>query len=122
MAPSYELYAEETYRRICREQLGREYRIVGEWLGKTGTIDVIGSDGRGRVAAARCAYSRAMVYEDYENLLAFMKRRSSPAAISGSIAKKDLTKDWRRPKGRAASGCLAYRKTKDGNLWEKVCL
>lgn len=80
VAPSYELYAEETYRRICREQLGREYRIVGEWLGKTGTIDVIGSDGRGRVAAARCAYSRAMVYEDYENLLAFMKK----AKLSGS--------------------------------------
>lgn len=74
VAPSYDLYAEEAYRRICRERMGREYRIVGEWLGKAGAIDIVGSDGRGTVAAACCMYSRAMRYEDYENLLASMKK------------------------------------------------
>ena len=74
VAPSYDLYVEEAYRKICREQMGREYRVVGEWLGKTGTIDIVASDGQGRIGVAACAYARVMKYEDYEWLLFSMKK------------------------------------------------
>lgn len=74
VAPSYDLYVEEAYRRICRERMNREYRVVGEWLGKAGIIDIVASDGRGTVGVAGCAYSRAMKYEDYEWLLFSMKK------------------------------------------------
>ena len=74
IAPSFDLYVEETYRKICREQLNREYRVVGEWLGKTGNIDVVASDGQGHVGTAACVYSKAMKYEDYEWLLFSMKK------------------------------------------------
>lgn len=74
VAPSYDLYTEEAYRKICREQMSREYRVVGEWLGKTGTIDIVASDGQGRIGTAACAYARTMKYEDYEWLLFSMKK------------------------------------------------
>lgn len=74
VAPSYDLYVEEAYRKICREQMGREYRVVGEWLGKTGTIDIVASDGQGRIGVAACAYARVMKYEDYEWLMFSMKK------------------------------------------------
>lgn len=74
IAPSFDLYVEETYRKICREQLNREYRVVGEWLGKTGNIDVVASDGQGHVGTAACVYSKVMKYEDYEWLLFSMKK------------------------------------------------
>ncbi len=72
--PSFELYVEEAYRRICREQMNREYRVVGEWLGKKGNIDIVATDGRGAVGVAACVYTREMKYEDYEWLLFSMKR------------------------------------------------
>ena len=74
IAPSYDLYVEEAYRKICREQLNREYRVVGEWLGKTGSIDIVASDGQGKIGTAVCIYSKPMKYEDYEWLLFSLKK------------------------------------------------
>lgn len=74
VAESYDLYVEEAYRRICREYMGREYRAVGEWLGKTGAIDIVASDGQGTVGVGACVWSRIMEYRDYEWLLFSMKK------------------------------------------------
>lgn len=74
VADSYDLYVEEAYRRICREYMGREYRAVGEWLGKTGSIDIVASDGQGTVGVGTCVWSRTMEYRDYEWLLFSMKK------------------------------------------------
>ncbi|MCM1056511.1 MAG: ATP-binding protein [Firmicutes bacterium] len=74
VAESYDLYVEEAYRRICREHMGREYRVVGEWLGKTGAVDIVASDGQGAVGVGACVWSRKMEYSDYEWLLFSMKK------------------------------------------------
>ncbi|MCM1191236.1 MAG: ATP-binding protein [Acetatifactor muris] len=74
VAESYDLYVEEAYRRICREHMGREYRAVGEWLGKTGAVDIVASDGQGTVGVGACVWSRRMEYRDYEWLLFSMKK------------------------------------------------
>lgn len=72
--PSFLLYAEEAYRKICREQIGRSCHNTGEWHGKSGTIDVVAADPNGRLTAAACSYARQMTYEDYERLLFSMKK------------------------------------------------
>lgn len=74
IAASFDLYTEEAYRRICREHMGRDYASVGEWLGKTGTIDIVASDGQGGTGVGACVWSRPMEYRDYEWLLFSMKK------------------------------------------------
>lgn len=71
---SFDLFAEEAYRLICREQLCREYRVAGEWLGKTGILDIVASDEQGNVGVAGCSFSREMEYRDYEWILFSMKK------------------------------------------------
>lgn len=80
IAGSYDLYVEEAYRRICREHMNREYRTAGEWLGKTGSIDIVASDGQGAVGVGACVWSRVMEYRDLEWLLFSMKK----ARIAGA--------------------------------------
>ncbi len=74
VAESYDLYMEEPYRRICREHMGQDYPTVGEWLGKTGMIDMVASDGQGNMGVGACLWSRPMEYRDFEWLLFSMKR------------------------------------------------
>lgn len=74
IAPSFPLYVEEAYRKICREQIGRSCHNAGEWLGKSGAIDVIAVNEEGGLAVAACSYARQMSGEDYEWLLFCMKK------------------------------------------------
>lgn len=74
IADSFDLFVEETYRQVCREQMAGEYRIVGEWLGKTGTIDIVASDGQEEVGVGACVWSRVMEHRDLEWLLFSMKK------------------------------------------------
>ena len=74
VADSYPLFIEETYRKICREQLKNSYSQVGEWLGKTGNLDIVAVDENGKVSVAACSYSRAMSVEDYEWLIFSAKK------------------------------------------------
>ncbi|MCM1065891.1 MAG: ATP-binding protein [Eubacterium sp.] len=74
IAPSFPMYVDEAYRKICREQIGRTCHNAGEWLGKSGAIDVVASDGEGRLTVASCSYAKQMAYEDYEWLLFCMKK------------------------------------------------
>ena len=71
---SFALFAEEAYRAACREDVAREYKNAGEWLGKTGSLDIVASDGQGRLCVAACCYARKMAYGDYEWLLFSMKK------------------------------------------------
>lgn len=73
IAPDFEQYTEAAYCLACRERLGREYRTVGEWLGKTDSIDIVAADGLGKIVAAACKWSRTMQHCDYERLLHAVK-------------------------------------------------
>lgn len=66
---AFPLFVEESYRKVCREQLGEQYSVTGEWIGKSGNIDVIGCNDAGEMAAAVCSYIREMTISDYEWLL-----------------------------------------------------
>lgn len=70
---SYAMFVDETYRRICQEHVAEEFRVVGEWVGKTGNLDVVAS-GEDRVCVAACSYARKMTGEDYEWLLFSAKK------------------------------------------------
>lgn len=74
IAPSFPLYVDEAYRKICREQVGRFCRNTGEWLGKSGVIDVIAANAEGELTVASCSYAKQMTSEDYEWLLFCMKK------------------------------------------------
>lgn len=74
IAPSFALYEEEAYRRICREQLAQSHHNAGEWLGKTGSIDIVAAGPSGQLTVASCSYSKQMTFEDYEWLLFCMKK------------------------------------------------
>lgn len=72
--PLYPDFVEEAYRKLCREQLGLNPAALGEWIGKEGSLDIVGTDGDGRHIVAACFYARKMTYEDYEWLLFCMKK------------------------------------------------
>ncbi len=74
IAPSFSLYMDDAYRKVCREEIGRYSRSTGEWLGKSGAIDVIAASGEGTLTVASCSYAKQMTYEDYEWLLFCMKK------------------------------------------------
>lgn len=71
---SYPLFIEETYRKICREQMKRRFSQVGEWLGKTGSLDIVAVDKDGNISIAACSYSREMTLQDYEWLVFSAKK------------------------------------------------
>lgn len=71
---SYPLFIEETYRKICREQMKARYAQVGEWVGKTGNLDIVAVDDAGNISVAACSYSREMNVEDYEWLIYSAKK------------------------------------------------
>jgi len=97
----YPDYVEETYCKICREQLSAAYPFIGEWLGKTGSIDIVAKDAEGHITVAACSYARQMTYEDYEWLLFQLKKaRIQPDSIR-LFCEKDFDK---RLKLEAASG------------------
>ena len=71
---SYPLFIEETYRKICREQMKAGYAQVSEWVGKTGNLDIVAVDAAGNVSVAACSYSRKINVEDYEWLVYSAKK------------------------------------------------
>lgn len=71
---TYADFVEDAYRRICGEYLAGRYSDIGEWIGKTGNIDIIATDTEGNHMVAACAYSKKMTYEDLEWLQFVMKK------------------------------------------------
>lgn len=66
VADSYPDFTEEAYRRICREQMTDGCAFVGEWIGKTGNLDIVAKDTKGRITVCACSYAREMTLQDYE--------------------------------------------------------
>lgn len=70
----YSDFVEEAYRKICREYFAKNYSSVGEWIGKTGVVDIVAKDAEGNITVAMCSYSKKMTYEDYEWLMFQLKK------------------------------------------------
>lgn len=77
--PTLKTFVNKYFFKICREYLERAndrsklpVRIdrFGRWIGKQGTIDIVGEAENGKNILAICVYDKAMLtYEDYEWLL-----------------------------------------------------
>ena len=65
----YPDFVEESYRKICKEELAASFFSIGEWIGKTGNIDIVAQNSEKQITVASCSYARSMSYEDYEWLL-----------------------------------------------------
>lgn len=76
-------YVSGYFKKVCRqhlEKLGERHRlpircgVIGEWIGKMGSLDIIAQDEDGRTLIGLCNWERPMTYEDYENLLLYAKK------------------------------------------------
>ena len=84
IAPNLDKYLQNYFVDVCREylhllnmvgQLPIKLTKIGTWLGKEGTIDVIGqSDNRENVVGICNWTEKSMGYESYEKLLESMKQ------------------------------------------------
>lgn len=71
--PDFKHFVDYAYRNACAELVSQEYRIVDEWLGKNGKIDIVAYDGKESKAVVLCSYAKKITLEDYMNLLNTMK-------------------------------------------------
>jgi len=77
--PDFARFTASIFSRVCREyiaQLSDAGKLpfscarMGEWVGKTGDIDIVAQDGEGLTLIGLCSWGDvAMSYEDYEWLL-----------------------------------------------------
>lgn len=77
--PGMKSFVAEYFKVVCREhmeELNERGLLpftcdrVGEWVGKTGTIDIVMQDAEGHTLLANCNYEKPlMTYDDYEKLL-----------------------------------------------------
>ena len=74
IAKDFPAFAEEAYRKICREVIGESSEIVGEWLGKAGSLDVVASDSDGNITVANCCYINHVDGTVYEELVRCAKK------------------------------------------------
>lgn len=93
---AFPIFVEEAYRAICRETLAEQSLSVGEWLGKSGNLDIVASDRNGAVTVAACSYTRQMQYEDYEWLLFCMKKAGLKDAVKVLYCEKGFSEELRR--------------------------
>lgn len=66
--PGFGEFLESAYRRICREDLSRECSQTGEWMGKSGRIDIVARRNSGELAAALCRYDVPVTKEDLQTM------------------------------------------------------
>lgn len=106
VADAFPAFVEEAYRKICREAVA-EYSIsVGEWLGKTGTLDIVASGRDKDMTVAACCYARRMNIDDYEWLLFCMKKAGILNAVKILYCEKGFSEELRR---EAVSGNVELR-------------
>lgn len=84
IAPELEEYLHRYFVKVCQEYLSLMNMVgkvpvkltkMGIWLGKTGTIDIIGQDEARNSVVGICNWSKEyLTYEQYEELLATMKK------------------------------------------------
>jgi len=79
---SFKNFAALYFNEICKQRIekwNQEEKLpiaidrIGEWVGKSGNIDVVAQDENGRTLAAYCNWEKSvMQYGDYEKLLSSM--------------------------------------------------
>lgn len=79
IAPGLRSYVSGCFKKVCAQHLewlneqGKlpfAYEKSGEWVGKTGSIDIVAQDEKDKTLVAACNYEKPlMTYEDYERLL-----------------------------------------------------
>lgn len=89
----YSSFVEEAYRELCREAVGENASYVGEWLGKTGSIDIVASGRDGSMIVAVCRYAAGMGTEDYERLLNCRKKAGVPDAALRLYCEKGFSRE-----------------------------
>lgn len=80
IAPELKKYTEEYYKKICMQYVdwmnrtGRlpfHFSRMGEWIGKTGSIDMIAQDEKGQTLIGQCRWEASFFrYEEYNRLMA----------------------------------------------------
>lgn len=95
VADAFPAFAEEAYRRICRETVGEYSASVGEWLGKSGSLDIVAADRNGSLTVAACSYASRMNPEDYEWLLFCMNKAGIKDAVKLLFCEKGFSDELR---------------------------
>jgi hypothetical protein len=81
--PDFRTYVSKYFKQICRQhlmKLNERNRLplsidsVGEWIGKTGELDLVAQDDEGHTLIGLCNWKKPMTYEDYEELLSLAKQ------------------------------------------------
>jgi AAA+ ATPase superfamily predicted ATPase len=81
--PDFRTYVSKYFKQICRQhlmKLNERNRLpfsidsVGEWIGKTGELDLVAQDDKGHTLIGLCNWKKPMTYEDYEELLSLAKQ------------------------------------------------
>lgn len=96
VADIFPSFVEEAYRKICRDALSETAVSVGEWLGKSGNLDIVASDRDGTVTVASCCYAREMKYEDYEWLMFCMKKAGVKNAVKVLFSERGFSEELHR--------------------------
>lgn len=58
-------FIEEAYCKICREIMTGQLNILGEWIGKSGKIDIVAQGSEKELVVAKCSYGKQLQTEDY---------------------------------------------------------
>lgn len=66
--PGFGEFLEAAYRRICRESLSMDCSVTGEWMGKSGVIDIVARKNSGELTAALCRYDTPVTKGDLQSL------------------------------------------------------
>lgn len=79
IAPTFKSYVADYFRMVCTQKLDQWnkrnrlpflYEQSGEWVGKTGNIDIVAQDDNANTLIGLCNWEKPMMtYEDYEWLL-----------------------------------------------------
>lgn len=96
VADAFPAFVEEAYRIICREMVAEHSVSVGEWLGKTGSLDIVASGRNNEMTVASCCYTRRMDLDDYEWLLFCMKKAGIKDAVKILYCEKGFSEELRR--------------------------
>lgn len=85
-------YLTPYFVKVCTEYLGLLNRVgqtpikilqMGTWIGKEGTIDIIGQDNERECVVGICNWSKEMLtFDDYQNLLYNMKQARIHAKVT----------------------------------------
>lgn len=71
---SYPQFVEEAYRRVCREFMAERFKSTGEWIGKTGNLDIVARDEEDHFAVCVCSYARRLGLADFKQLVFHMQQ------------------------------------------------